>query len=219
MKRLWVWCVCLPVFAATVPGRYIVELSTDPVAAHVAPMGKRGLRSQAAASHRALIHAEHDRARAALAKNQATVLDSMDTVVNALVVADTGRRGGIAGERPRREERARGADLPPGARSCPALAQGAGCLEHGGHRQCRRRDQDRLHRHRHRRRPSGLPGSVSAHAGRFSAGQRRLPIWPTPATRSSWRAAMPRCCPRTIPIHRRATMWGTAPPPRWPPRA
>jgi subtilisin family serine protease len=71
---------------ATVPGRYIVELSTEPVAARVATMGKRGLRSQAAASHRAVIHAEHDRARAALAKNQASVVESMDTVINALVV-------------------------------------------------------------------------------------------------------------------------------------
>jgi subtilisin family serine protease len=86
MKRLWVWCVCLPAVAATVSGRYIVELSTEPVAAHVASMGKRGLRSQEATSHRAAIRAEHDRARAALVKNQATVLDSMDTVVNALVV-------------------------------------------------------------------------------------------------------------------------------------
>jgi subtilisin family serine protease len=49
-------------------------------------MGKRGLKSQAAASHRAAIRAEHDRARSALVKNQGTVLDSMDTVVNALVV-------------------------------------------------------------------------------------------------------------------------------------
>jgi len=72
--------------AATVPGRYIVELSTEPVAARVAPMGKRGLRSQTAISHRAVIRAEHDRVRATLLKNQATVLTSMDTVVNALVV-------------------------------------------------------------------------------------------------------------------------------------
>src|SRR5690242_17793103 len=86
MKRSWVWCLSLSLSAATVPGRYIVELSTEPVAAHVAPMGKQGLRSQAAASHRALIRAEHNRARAALANSQATVLDSMDTVVNALVV-------------------------------------------------------------------------------------------------------------------------------------
>src|SRR5207237_4675269 len=79
-------CCCLPAVAATIPGRYIVELSTEPVAAHVAHMGKRGLQSQAAASHRAQIHAEHSRARTALARNQATVLESMDTVVNALVV-------------------------------------------------------------------------------------------------------------------------------------
>src|SRR5690348_1643421 len=86
MKRLWVWCVCFPVFAATVPGRYIVELSTEPVAAHVASMGKRGLLSSDAASHRAMIHAEHNRARAALVKNHGAVLESMDTVINALVV-------------------------------------------------------------------------------------------------------------------------------------
>src|SRR3954452_13237679 len=62
MKNLWVWCVCLPLCAVTVPGRYIVELSTEPVAARVASMGRRGLRSQAAVSHRALIRAEHARA-------------------------------------------------------------------------------------------------------------------------------------------------------------
>src|SRR5690242_18492938 len=86
MKRPWIWFLCIPLYAATVPGRYIVELSTEPVAAHVAPLGKRGLQSPAAAAHRALIRAEHGRARAALAQNQATVLESMDTVVNALVV-------------------------------------------------------------------------------------------------------------------------------------
>src|SRR5260370_37925799 len=51
------------------------------------PLGKRGLRSQAAADHRAVIHAEHDRVRAAIEKQPATVLDRMDTVINALVVS------------------------------------------------------------------------------------------------------------------------------------
>ena len=87
MKRSWVWCLSLSLSAATVPGRYIVELSTEPVAAHVKSMGKRGLRSQAADAQRTRIRSEHDRARAALSANQATVLDSMDTVINALVVA------------------------------------------------------------------------------------------------------------------------------------
>src|SRR5579872_3645673 len=87
MKRLWVWCVYTSAVAATVPGRYIVELSTEPVAAHVAHLGKRGLRSQAAADHRAVIRAEHDRVRAAFVKQQASVLDRMDTVINALVVS------------------------------------------------------------------------------------------------------------------------------------
>src|SRR5438105_13013722 len=86
MKSLLAFCCCLSAAAATIPGRYIVELSTEPVAAHVAHMGKRGLRSQEAASHRAVIRAEHSRARTALAQNQATVLESMDTVTNALVV-------------------------------------------------------------------------------------------------------------------------------------
>jgi subtilisin family serine protease len=86
MKRPWVWFLSIPLTAATVPGRYIVELATDPVAAHVAPMGRRGLRSAEAAAHRARIRIEHDRARAAMASSRAAVLDSMDTVVNALVV-------------------------------------------------------------------------------------------------------------------------------------
>jgi subtilisin family serine protease len=86
MKPWWVWCVCLPLGAATIPGRYIVELSTEPVAARVASMGKRGLLSQTAVAHRAAIRAEHNRARTAFGAHKATVLESMDTVVNALVV-------------------------------------------------------------------------------------------------------------------------------------
>src|SRR5215467_14155014 len=97
MKKLWIWCVGLPLAAATIPGRYIVELSTEPVAARVASMGKHGLRSQAAVSQRAAIHAEHDRARASLARNQATVLESMDTVVNAIVVQIPDARASVLG--------------------------------------------------------------------------------------------------------------------------
>jgi hypothetical protein len=87
MKRLGFWFLSVPLVAATVPGRYIVELSTDPVAAHVVSMGKSGLRSQAAADRRATIRAEHSRVRNLLAARQATVLESMDTVINALAVA------------------------------------------------------------------------------------------------------------------------------------
>jgi minor extracellular serine protease Vpr len=98
MKRWWVWCICGPALAATVPGRYIVELSTEPVAAHVAAMGKRGLLSAAAAQHRALIRAEHGRVRAVLAQRQATILESTDTVLNALVVqVPDAQAAGLAG--------------------------------------------------------------------------------------------------------------------------
>ena len=95
MKRPWVWFLCFPLYAATIPGRYIVELSSEPVAAHVARMGRGGLRSAEASAHRARLRREHDRARAALAASRAAVLDSMDMVVNALVVEIPDARAGV----------------------------------------------------------------------------------------------------------------------------
>lgn len=75
------------VTAAVVPGRYIVELSTEPVAEHVfAPTGKSTLRSAAASSHRTRVRAEQEGVRRRLGSNT-VVLDTVDTVANAMFVA------------------------------------------------------------------------------------------------------------------------------------
>jgi subtilisin family serine protease len=75
------------IWAQRVPGRYIVELTTEPVTEHVARMGLRtGLKSAEAAAQRGRVQTQQSRARAALAAAQAQVLDSVDTVANALFV-------------------------------------------------------------------------------------------------------------------------------------
>ena len=76
--------------AQRIPGRYIVELDTEPVAEHVARLRSRqGVRGSEAAAHRARIATEHDTVRTRLEQKQATVLDSVDTVANALIVDAT----------------------------------------------------------------------------------------------------------------------------------
>ena len=77
----------VPLWAQHLPGRYIVELSTEPVAAHVARLPRgTGLQSTAAVTHRALVRAEQTTARAAIERQQGVVLDQVDTVANALFV-------------------------------------------------------------------------------------------------------------------------------------
>ena len=74
-------------YAGTIPGRYIVELNTEPVASHVAGLGVRSrMQSSAAAAHRGLVRAEQSRMRMEVEQRSARVLDSVDTVVNALFV-------------------------------------------------------------------------------------------------------------------------------------
>ena len=72
--------------AAVIPGHYIVQLSTEPVAAHLARQGKRAaLRSADAYAHRAIVRAEQADVRRRLPA-ETTVLASVDTVANALLV-------------------------------------------------------------------------------------------------------------------------------------
>ena len=81
-------------FAAVVPNRYIVELSTEPVATHVAKnvslralSHKAALASDSAQSHRSRIHAEQDSVRDRIENEEGgTVLGQVDTVANALFV-------------------------------------------------------------------------------------------------------------------------------------
>lgn len=72
--------------AARVPRRYLVELSTEPVAERVTREHARdGMRGQVATAHRARVRDQQRLARARLG-SQFVVLDSVDTVSNALLV-------------------------------------------------------------------------------------------------------------------------------------
>lgn len=88
MKLIWAVFVSIPVFAAvTVPGRYLVELSTEPVAVHAARSGgRRALMAGAGRSHRALVRAQQDAAGERFRRRGARVLDRVDTVANVLVL-------------------------------------------------------------------------------------------------------------------------------------
>ncbi|MDQ2901196.1 MAG: S8 family serine peptidase [Acidobacteriota bacterium] len=71
--------------AAVVPNRYIVELSTEPVAAHV--LGKNSLHTADAQTHRERIRVEQADVRDRIENFEGgTVLGSVDTLVNALFV-------------------------------------------------------------------------------------------------------------------------------------
>src|SRR5258708_14621847 len=65
-------------FGQVVPGRYVVELAGDP-AAVAAPRAEMGLR-------RAAVRQRQANARQAVENLGGTVLESMDTVLNALIV-------------------------------------------------------------------------------------------------------------------------------------
>jgi subtilisin family serine protease len=73
--------------ARVVPDRYVVELTGEPVAASAARQGRRSdLRGPAARERRARLHEEHRAMRARVQQENAEVLDSIETVANALVV-------------------------------------------------------------------------------------------------------------------------------------
>ncbi len=73
--------------SAIVPNRYIVELTTEPVADHVSANGSRvSLASAAAVTHRARIQREQAQLKVSLNSAGAQVLESVDTVANALLV-------------------------------------------------------------------------------------------------------------------------------------
>ncbi|MCU1262725.1 MAG: peptidase and in, kexin, sedolisin [Bryobacterales bacterium] len=77
-------------WAQVVPNQYIVQLSTDPVATHVAgTSGRFSPQTASAASHRALVRTEQAQVRSRLEQQGATVLETADTVMNALFVEIT----------------------------------------------------------------------------------------------------------------------------------
>jgi subtilisin family serine protease len=92
MSRLWVLFLSIPLFAAeNLPHRYIVELSGEPVAAHLVRTLPRGqarpmLRSAAADLHRGRIRTEQAAARLAIQRAEGLVTGAVENVKNALFV-------------------------------------------------------------------------------------------------------------------------------------
>src|SRR5581483_8018144 len=87
MKRLWVLFLSFSAFAAVVPNRYIVELST-PSISRTAPRGagRNFLHSDAAERQRAAIRTQQTAARAAIESAGGHVVGALETLRNALVV-------------------------------------------------------------------------------------------------------------------------------------
>ena len=76
--------------AERVPGRYIVELTTEPVTDVVARTGKRGaMRSAEAEGHRTRVRSEQQQMRGRLQARKAKVLDTVSNVANAMFVEAT----------------------------------------------------------------------------------------------------------------------------------
>jgi minor extracellular serine protease Vpr len=76
-------------FAQVVPGRYILELSGDPAAvAAIQQGGRPGARATTAvlAAHRTAVRQSQASARTAVAAHGGTVIESLDTVFNGLIV-------------------------------------------------------------------------------------------------------------------------------------
>jgi len=75
-------------FGQTVPGRYILELSGDPAAVAATKQGARfAARGAAFAALRAGVRQTQTAARAAVAAHGGTVVESLDTVINGLIVS------------------------------------------------------------------------------------------------------------------------------------
>src|SRR5438105_485151 len=86
IRHLWLALVFVSGgWAQIVPDRYIVELASEPVAGRVASRGGQANQIEAA-NHRENVRLEQSRTKAALELEGAEVFDSVDTVLNALMV-------------------------------------------------------------------------------------------------------------------------------------
>src|SRR5258707_10611802 len=85
-RRLWVALLFLAAgWGQIVPDRYIVELSSAPGAARVRAQGRRA-NSLEVQRHGADVRAEQARTKLAIGQEGGRVLDSADTVINAIFV-------------------------------------------------------------------------------------------------------------------------------------
>jgi subtilisin family serine protease len=80
--------VLSPLSAQIIPGRYIVELTSEPVARAMTRQsaGRPNLRGISAATHRARVHAQQGEVQAKVEGLSATVRGRVSTVANALIV-------------------------------------------------------------------------------------------------------------------------------------
>ncbi|MBI4891498.1 MAG: S8 family serine peptidase [Acidobacteria bacterium] len=87
---LTLWAAIVPwVQAEEIPNRYVVEMSTEPVAQRASRLSLRGrarLESTAALAHRQRIRDEQSVVRARVERHSGRVLGSVDTVANAMFV-------------------------------------------------------------------------------------------------------------------------------------
>ena len=91
MNRYWILLLCLPLWAGTVPDRYIVELSAESVAQHIARTVAPGQRRQAllgeaGSQYRVQVRAGQAAVRGRLVRRGARVSGSVGIVANALFV-------------------------------------------------------------------------------------------------------------------------------------
>src|SRR5689334_490714 len=97
MKLLWVIWWAAPLVAADVSNRYIVELSTEPVSAHIRAAGRGALHSAGAERHRGRIRAEQTGFRGRVEAVSGVVTGAVETVKNAVVVSiDSAKAGELA---------------------------------------------------------------------------------------------------------------------------
>src|SRR3954447_15196960 len=86
MKLLWALLLTVPLVAENVPGRYIVELTTDPVATQARGQGRDAMRSPAAQRARARIRTEQAQVRVRVRMAEGVVSAALENVQNALIV-------------------------------------------------------------------------------------------------------------------------------------
>lgn len=99
MRGILFFTACTAILSAqVVPNRYLVELSTEPVASVAARNGR--LSEEELQTRRALIRAERDAVEAAIQSLGGTVTHSYDTLVNAIAVTMTADAAGQLRQNP-----------------------------------------------------------------------------------------------------------------------
>jgi subtilisin family serine protease len=91
MFRFWALFLAAPLFAATVPHRYIIQLSAEPVAVHASRSAAQAnfrarLHTANSEQHRAAIRAQQAAARSVIERSGGVIRGTLETLSNALLV-------------------------------------------------------------------------------------------------------------------------------------